>query len=79
MTLRAEVGRERELEMQNENKPSSGVVRPVDRSILGPENQILVPLTITDDRNKNPIFGAWLCTGGCGKFYDACECEVVCD
>ena len=36
------------------------LVRPVDRSVLEPEEPIFIPLPITDDRNENPDYAVWL-------------------
>lgn len=46
-------------EESSENNTDIRVVRPVDRSVLGSEDPLLVPLPITDDRNENPDYAAW--------------------
>ena len=43
----------------HEDNADVRVVRPVDRSVLGPQDSELVPLSISDDRNQNPDYAAW--------------------
>ncbi len=60
-----------------EDKNVSSLVRPVGGRVLVKEEPNLVHLPITDDRNLDPAYSAWLCVGGCGKFYDSCECNQL--
>jgi hypothetical protein len=59
--------RREDAAMDNENQTDVRVVRPVDRSLLGPGQENLVPLPITDDRDKNPFYRA------AGEILEACD------
>lgn len=47
-------------EIVNEDNADVRVVRPVGGGFLGSQEPLFVPLPITDDRNKNSAYGAWL-------------------